>query len=240
MSSINGKSLEQCITELRKKRPMQEKKGSTGYWYYPIELFIDAMDEVFGSEHYSHSFSEPVFRQVSSGQEMLTVRCTITLTGDDGTVVKRIDGFGDREIAYSNDKHRADLGNFTSTAAALAFKDACKYLGIFGYRTTNKPENKAVKSNDELVRFSATDMFYQQGESKGNPIWKLPVKLNGSDGEVVFYHNQTAKKAEQFNSLFSFVQDGLERGKKVTVKLKVRSSGDYNGIPQYVFKDFEG
>ena len=242
MSTVNGKSFSECVSELQKIRPSKEQKGSTGYWYYPIELFTDAMDKVFGSEHYSHSFSDPIYRQVGSGQEMLTVRCTLTIYGDNGEVIKRMDGFGDKEIPYSKDNGRADVGNLTSSVGTLALKDACKYLGIFGYRTTSAEKKKKPQEqqkSDELVRFAVTDMFYQQGESRGQPIFKLPVMFQKKDGEVIFYHNQTAKRADRFNELYSFVQQGLESGKNVTVKLKVKPSGDYNGIPQYVFKDFE-
>ena len=247
--TVNGKAYADCVSELRKMRPPESEKGETGFFYYKIEAFTEAMDMVFGNEHYRFRFSEPYYRLLRSGQEMISVRCTLEIIGDDGTVVKSIDGYGDREILYANQSGRADVGNITSATATFAFKDACKYLGIFGYRTNDslksrKPgqsSKKSTKAKEENLNLIVSDMFYQQGESKGKPIWKLPVilKADGKAAEVVFYHNQTSKKAERFNELFNFVENGLSKKQgTVTLKLSVSPSGEYNGIPQYVFKDF--
>lgn len=252
MSRVNGKEYEACIAELQAMRPPQEEKGNTGYWYYPIEAFTEAMDQVFGNEHYNLCYYDPIYRVIASGQEMVTVRCTLTIVDDDGRPVKRVDGFGDKELFYGKGSDRADVGNLTSSTAALAFKDACKYLGIFGYRTTafkkqdkpaaRKSEAKKEKGakKEEAINIIVSDMFYQQGESHGQPIWKLPMKTKADQvpGEVVFYHNQTAKKAEKFNELFAFVESGLSGSKHLTLKLIATPSGEYNGIQQYVFKDF--
>ena len=173
--------------------------------------------------------------------------------------IKSVDGFGDREILYAKSGGRADLGNLTSSAAANAFKDACKYLGIFGYRTeasdvkVDRPEkaqdkgagkSSDKKASDVSVNFIVTDMFYDQGpDSKGSPVWKLPVK-NKADmvrGEVVFYHNMISPKAERFNELYAFVEKSLadkERSGNISCKLKVKPSGERDGLLQYVFKDF--
>ena len=215
---------------------------------------------MFGNEHYNIRFHEPAYRVIGSGQEMVTVRCTLTIVDDSGAPVKVVDGFGDKEIAYAKANNRADVGNLTSSTAALAFKDACKYLGIFGYRTTAfkkqdkkpaatatdkaktaKPTAKKEKKPEEALNFIVTDNFYQQGESKGQPIWKLPVAVmsDGSCGEVVFYHNQTEKIAQRFNELLSFVDTGISEKKgTITLKLTVTPSGDFNGKAQYVFKNF--
>lgn len=258
MSMVNGRPFEECVAELKAMRPPQEPKGSTGYWYYPIEAFNEAMDAVFGIGHYNLAFSEPIYRAIGSGQEMVTVRCTLTIVDDDGQPVKRVDGFGDKEVFYDKNSHRADVGNLTSSTAALAFKDACKYLGIFGYRTNAGRQEKAQsgkkkntsgsagkeKKPEEALNLIVTDKFYQQGENKGQPVWKLPIKKNegnkpGEAGEVVFYHNQTEKVAGRFNELIAFVANGLDKGKgRVTLRLMVTPSGEYNGLPQYVFKDF--
>lgn len=251
---INGRTYGECIAMLKAMRPKKEDKGNTGFQYYPIETYMEAMDEVFGNGHYNIAFSEPYYRAIGSGQEMITVRCTVTVISDEGITLKRVDGMGDKEIAYAKANGRADVGNLTSSAATAAFKDACKYLGIFGCRTGDKqPESKAKqetakpaaagkeKKPDETLNLVVSDMFYQQGEVKGHPVWKLPVarKDDKSQGEVVFYHNQTAKKAEKFNELLTFVENGLPDKKgKITLKLLVTPSGEFKGMPQYVFKDF--
>lgn len=251
---INGKKYSELVKELQSMRPKKTPKGNTGFWYYPIEEFVSAMDAVFGNGHYNTELSEPYYRQVASGQETVTVRCTLTIIDDEGRVAKRCDGYGDREIQYAKNGGRADLGNLTSSASANAFKDACKWLGIFGYRMdakdsggSEKPERQEQKARggkkpEVSVNFVVTDMFYQhEPNAKGEPIWKLPVKgkADGEAGEVIFYNNIVRGRAERFNQLFAHVEKTFSSGKgTATCKLKVTPSGEMNGLKQYVFKDF--
>jgi hypothetical protein len=244
--TVGGKPFEAALKQLREARPPKEDKGNTGFSYYSIEAFISAMDDALGCEGYSFSYSEPIYRVLKNEQEMISVRCSLSIYADDGSILKRTEGFGDKEVMVSKEKGRVDVGNLTASAATLAFKDACKYLGIFGYRTTGEDtggktaragSSQKATAKDEVKIFVVKQMFYEQGESRGYPILKLPVEADCGKGEVIFYHNQTSSDAETFNSLYSHVEKSLGKG-TVTVKLKVKPSGERDGLKQFVFKSF--
>lgn len=250
MSTVNGMPFEEALKKLRDARPEKEEKGDTGFLYYNIDTFISTLDQILGCGGYSFSYSDPICRMISTGQEMLTVRCSLDIYADDGSIIKHCEGFGDREVMPSKGTGRVDVGNLTASVGTFAFKDACKYLGIFGYRTSasgaQKRDNRSknggksrAKDNaaDEVVNFSVLEQFYQNGESGGFPVWKLPVRAGGVKGEVVFYHNQTKANAEKFNRFMMYVKDGVDKG-TVTVRLKVKPSGERQGLQQYVFKAF--
>lgn len=249
---INGKPLSKCLEELREfKANVKEKDmGKKSYDYIPIEDFVVAFNTVFGAEHYSIDYSELTYHKIASGQDMLTVKCTITLIGDDGFPILHKDGYGGEDFSYQKENGRdGNLKNAPHNATTSAFKNAAKWFNAFGFYTAKGKDGSAKtdsKSSDKKpanrkpevnISVNTVDGFFSGGLENGTKkdIWKVRATLasDKSDCEVIFYPNQYGKDEKTFNAL----REMADR-KSVSMRITVTDCGEREGVKQFVFKEY--
>ena len=83
--TVNGKPMSDILSALSK--PGKTDKDYSGKNYIKIEHYYARMNEVVGVDHYNVAFSDETFRTVMSGQELISVKCTIEILDDDYKVI---------------------------------------------------------------------------------------------------------------------------------------------------------
>lgn len=165
----NGKNLADAIREFRQdKEPTSSKFGK--YDYFRIEEYVELLDQCFGADGYGVSYSEGSSIQVSPTQVVFLVKATVSVYGEDGSVVYRFEGYGTHEPtreAEKDDRGKPISGTFSDRAINLetlgmvgcvnALKSACTQLGCFGMRnlTENTKPNAAARNGAPAVRGTA-------------------------------------------------------------------------------------
>ncbi len=259
---VNGKTLKQIFQELREFKGNVEKKngGKRDFDYIPIESFFSAFDEVIGTENYSVEYSELTYVKVSSGQDMVTCKCSITLLGDDGLPVLRKEGYGASEFVYAKETGKdSGLNNEPHIATTSAFKSAAKWFGVFGTYLEDAPAAKASSSDTKAkaekpaddksgdkskdkkpeinISVHTKDSFFSGGKDKrtDKDVWKIKATLDSdkSECEVVFYPNQYGKNEKYFAALKE-----MSSQKSVGLRIVVNDCGERNGFRQFIFKDY--
>ena len=261
--TVNGRPWDECLREIRayKKKTKQKDAGNgKSYGYFPIDEYFQRLDEVIGTDHYLVETDDFQKIRMESGQEMMIVRCKISILDDQGRVIVTKSAYGGTEIQYAKATGRdSGIGNAPGNACKDAFKAAAELFGILGYhgyRTSEgaeKPHRERVsdtpapvkgeenpEKKDAPVNFVSEGAFFEAGERNGRTIWKLAAhervsdqKLKSSVSEVIFYPNQYGKDAEKFNTFFSMVAR-----QATPFKATVQACGLREGKSQYIFKGF--
>ena len=237
--TINGKTLADALEELQREE-RTSSKGNTGFKYIEIESFFNRMDEVLGCFNYSVEYPEFNIFESPDGQILLRARCRITLYSDDREIIKVCEGYGDHELSKSNTNGKFLIKNCTSNTTCAAFKDACKCLGIFGYRrdnTSDKPSvnpstytEKAEEVSDNTTTAS-TFRIVEPFKMFGNGNYKVKADKEGETCEVVFFQNQYSKEKKKFLEILDYCQD-----KQLKIVLLVTKGRLFNGVQQYIYK----
>lgn len=260
--TVNGRPWAECLQEIRKyKKKTKQKEAGNGksYGYFNIDEYIQRLDEVIGTDHYMVETGDFDLIRMDSGQEMMIVRCKISILDDEGRVIISKSAYGGTEIQYAKATGRdSGIGNAPGNACKDAFKAAAELFGILGYhgykaedeaRTGALPAGTGAKGEGVLPHKEQKDLsmnlvsegaFFDAGERNGRTVWKLSAheKVNDSQlkaevCEVIFYPNQYGKEAKKFNDFYAEVAK-----RPVPFRVLVQSCGKREGRPQYIFKGF--
>lgn len=255
MSTFNGKTWAEAVDYLRSARPTKKQDNGQGKPYVDIVQFFRFMDEAFDGL-YSYDMSEPYHLTLANGQEAVSVKVTLTIFDDDGNRRCSYAGAGTIPYYMNNKGKCTNIQQAYPNAALSAFKDACKGLGIFGYRRTvieetgQQPQTggsssgagkaSAPKKNREsLVFHTEGSMFAPEKDGvplrdKDNrPVWKVGGNVDKKPAELIFYPSYYNKNTDKFNSLYSKCSTG-----KLSLRVVVTPCGEREGKAQYVFYDY--
>ncbi len=257
--TVNGKDITTILNQLSK--PGKKDKDYSGKDYIKIEHYYARMNEVVGVDHYNVSFSDETFRTVMSGQELISVKCTIEILDDDYNVILKKEGYGATELKYTKETGKSDgLKNIPTIACSSAFKEACKTLGIFGLRPTGFSDDDSVsadsvKSEDKPKKASAKKSTVAE-ESKGKSyslstispaeevrqdrtgktVYRLKCTEGGTDRriDVIVYPNNYTSCEEKVMQMVNLMSE-----RKLSVNLICDSlTTPKDGVEQVVFKQF--
>ena len=142
----NDKTLADAIREFRAyKKPSEMKFGK--YNYFKIEEYVELLDECFGIDGYSVSYSDAETVTVSPTQVVFLVKATVSVYGEDGSVVYTFEGYGTHEPTREAEKdadgnpikgtvsdRAINLETLGQVGCVNALKSACTQLGCFGMR----------------------------------------------------------------------------------------------------------
>lgn len=253
---VNGKSLEEALKILTKKtKPTKTLTGKYPYW--PIDSYIDRMNEAFGPLNYSvESLSDIKADRLDNGQIFFSTRCRVTIFDDEGKVVCFKDGFGAKEPTLAKETGKdGGIKNLPNNAFIAAFKAACHQLNIFSVRvecdesasenSESEDADNHSKSSEKIPTVNKVfslkpdgDFFKEREDKDGKPIYHL--KAYDPDNKekflIIFYPNQYGKDTEKFNRLLVTVSN------KGNIRLNIKasvSSVDSAGVTSIVFKGYE-
>ncbi|MBQ7067173.1 MAG: hypothetical protein IJN92_10180 [Lachnospiraceae bacterium] len=243
--TIKGRTLQEAFSLLR--------APYTGKWKYkknipfiPIEGFSERMDQVFGPDNIWIEFTEPKLICLSTtGQEVFVNMCHLTIFDDSGNIYRKTDGIGATEILPSQTSGKqSGLGNSPASTATLAYKDACKRLGIFGETledesgSKNNTVDKASQKDTEkrIVSFTIMTAFTEKTSNKGSS-WRCPVTVkekNGTktEGTLVVFNN-VYNSDEKVKRLIATASDNPKY--TVTAEVTVNTTYDKDKV-NYILK----
>ena len=220
----NGKNFKDALKEIQKYKAPTEKKNDR-YDYYSYDEYTDTMNAAFGSDGYRHSYDNFHITELSNGQLLSSLSCTIEILDEQGQVCFTAMGIGTKENERSSDKEKyVFLNNLGYLAQQAAFKSACKSLFVFlGKDKPAREDSGAVDNrvqehggNKDLldIRIAVCGGMLELGNDRdsGRPRYKLicnPV-VDGKEKtdnpiEVLFYPNQYMKNYNNYNGLEKFV-----------------------------------
>ena len=244
---VNGKKWSDVLNALNVAKPKKGKKVK--FEYIPIEEYVKILDNNVGMSNYTVEFDMPQYVQISSGQDLLTTKCRISVYDDDGTLITFKEGLGASDFAYSADNGGRDVNvkNSPVYAQQSAFKTAAKALGCFDFYGTYGPADSSDSPDEpeaaerrpsrdagkSKVITARTDGVFFEIDGRGDkPTYKLPVRIDGEDAvsELIFYPNNYEKISQKFNQLAAMVTN-----KSVLIKPSVRPCGEREGRKQFVF-----
>lgn len=148
--TINGKTLEQVISELQAPFAQQEfKDNPAGYIYLPYESYRKRIDSVIGVFGYDFTITQTDWVIVGEKSHISCIG-TLSLRDDAGNIVVVKSATGDADVIYRNsDGAVVKSGNDAKTAANDAFKSCCRMLGIGDEQLRAKrTENRKNSSPD--------------------------------------------------------------------------------------------
>lgn len=243
--TIKGRTLMEAVSLLR--------APYTGKWKYkkdipfiPIEGFSERMDQVFGPDNIWIEFTEPKLISLSStGQEVFVNMCHLTIFDDSGKIYRKTDGIGATEILPSQKTGKqSGLGNSPASTATLAYKDACKRLGIFGETLDDESgtkNNTGAKNNQKetekkIVFFTIMAAFTEKTSSNGSS-WRCPVTAkenNGTktEGTLVVFNN-IYNSDEKVQRLIATASDNPKY--TIHAEVTVNTTYDKNNV-NYILK----
>ena len=256
MSMVNGRQLSDVLAELRVKRQPDPKNNKAGKPFFSIKEYMQLFDSAVGVCNYNIDYSDYTFSQTSSGQELYSVKCRISILDDDGRVVLYRECYGGYVMQQEHNTGKdVNLQNSAEFVCNTAFKNAAKKFGVFGKyedgegskdydnrssnqgtSTDSKPANKEVNA----INVRSCGTFTKVSEDNGRPVYTLCAKVVSGDkmeedtSNIVFYPNQYKNCAELLNKCISACSDG----KQHDIRLKVSTAKPRNGVKQYIFKGF--
>lgn len=256
MNTVNGRALKEVLDELQKyKNPLH--KTHNGYGYFKTDEYVCAFDDIVGVANYNVEYTDYKYQKISTGQELFSVKCSITIFDDEGKPLIKREGYGGYVCKYERDtKKDVNLQNSPDFVCSYAFKNAAKRFGIFGLKkgirdTSATNAVGATKSNQKnrdgnvsketsVINFYAEDCFVQIREDDGRPVYKLNAHKIISDTEmeketsdIIFYPKQYSRNAEVFNKYVSDCGNGKK--KQLRIKAMIRESGQKK---TYIFMGF--
>ena len=225
MSMVNGRPLKEVLNELRAYREPPHKTYA-GHKYFETSEFIGAFDEIVGVANYLVEYTDHSYQKISTGQELFSVKCIITIIDDDCKPVLKRECYGGYVCKYNDTGSDVNLQNSLDFVCSYAFKNAAKRFGIFGLKTTDikggtsdvvkdeKPANtdngNKKSSEAKVINFVTEGAFENFREDNGRPVYRLSARQKFDDKhmsttpvEIIFYPNQYSKTkevAEAFNS----------------------------------------
>ncbi len=243
---VNGRDWNEVLESLKSAVP---KKGDVmDFSYIPIKEFIRLLDSNIGVSNYTVEYSDLKYISIKSGQDLLSVKCRLTIIDDEGEHFIFKEGLGGSEYSYSAKNNGRDVTckNSPIYAQQSAFKSAAKALGCF-YLSEYSNEGGNEQSSDrrsepskprkgvDILKVDSCGAFYIVDGSGDMPTYKLPVKIKGEQckSELIFYPNNYGKVSQKLNRLIVKVKEG-----SVYIKPSVRQCKDWNGVKQYVFLGF--
>lgn len=220
--------------------------GKKKYPYYTYKKYYKALDEFVGLSNVTIEYGQMQYIQISSGQEMFYISCTVTIYDETGRTLSRT-GYAGREVYLTDAGREVNLSNLPEDVQKLAFKNACKAFGLLvppRNNTLQAPKDTADTSkrtsNEKLrLSFVTEGAFFVCGEQKGKSIYKVKAHLVDGErmkseiSEIVFYPNRTTKYTDLMNQYISKSQSGPQK-----LRLEVTESGVRDGIQQYIFCGF--
>jgi hypothetical protein len=240
---INNVPFKECLDALRVYRKAEKELEVNGnkFPYHSVEEYKDILDSVVGNDHYTCDFSDYGMTVLSSGQQMLTVKCRLAFLDDDYKEICHKESYGGSEIQYArNTGKAAGLGNEPENACQAAFKNACKCFGIFGNKKSPKKDTPAAKKEvpaSPVMFFIRAGEISQVSEANGRPVYKALAHKASDTGyakeavHLLFYPNNYSKCTEKLNALIS-----SKGGSKISVTYKELEPRD--GVAQLLFTGF--
>ncbi|MBR4604623.1 MAG: hypothetical protein IKO41_00140 [Lachnospiraceae bacterium] len=213
MASIklrNEKLLADAIREFRTYKEPSEKKFDR-YDYFKIEEYVELLDECFGVDGYAVSYSDAESVTVSPTQVVLLVKATVSVYGEDGSVVYTFEGYGTHEPtreAQKDEKNKPVPGTISDRAINLetlgqvgcvnALKSACTQLGCFGMRTLDSGRRKSAAGRSATPRPSGSYVAPRANNGAPAPAAARPSAApaqteQAPDVEKSFYVCEPAK-----------------------------------------------
>ncbi len=139
MPTINQKTIQEVLTELKKPFPAEEIKirDFDNQPYISVGTFIDRLNEVLGADHYSDEYSDITIFNAKDSYCVSAV-CTLSILDDDYKVIFKKSMAGGSNINFPKDKETktrisetTSMPNDIASACQDAFKRVCsKRLGI--------------------------------------------------------------------------------------------------------------
>jgi hypothetical protein len=201
----NGKALAEAIAEFRRdKAPSAKKFGK--YDYYKIEEYVELLDNCFGLDGYSVDYAEAGTLAVSPSQVVYNVKATVSVYGEDGSVVYRFSGYGTHEPtreAQKDENGNPINGTVTDRAINLeilgmvgcanALKSACTQLGCFGMR--NLTEDGNASSYRSNYKGGCGQQGYGNRKGAASGQGGAQTTSDATDEEKVFYVESKATES---------------------------------------------
>lgn len=228
----NGKELAQAIAEFRKdKEPTFSKFGK--YDYFKIEEYVDLLDQCFGVDGYTVDYTEAGTVTVSPTQVVYNVKATVSIYGEDGSVVYRFSGWGTHEPireAQKDENGKPITGTFSDRAINLetlgmvgcvnALKSACTQLGCFGMRNLEGGSSLTAPGRAATPKPAASSRP-AASQSRQNVA---PAAQAAPDEEKSFFVNEAARdggKDRNGNAVFILPCHEIVDGKPVEKKSEI-------------------
>ena len=258
MSTVNGRTLNEVLRDLRVHKDATFFTPD-GHPYYKTAEFVSAFDNIVGVANYNVEYTDHSFRQISTGQELFSVKCIITIIDDDGKPVLKRECYGGYVCKYAKQSgNDVNLQNSLDFVCSYAFKNAAKRFGVFGLKTTAADEDKhkieerkngndAAKTSKEkkptcVVEIYAKKPFERKDDNCDRPTYYLHGytvdENNKSSGQakIIFYPNLYSKYADELNTHISkcLKPEGWTRMRILVSPCE----SDKSNVPTYVFKGF--
>ena len=256
---VNGRTLNEVITQLRAYREPPHKTPDGKHKYFTAEELISAFDEIVGVCNYNVAYTDYSYRQISTGQEVFSVKCSISIISDDGEELLKRECYGGYECKYSNTTGKdVNIQNSSNTVCSYAFKNCASRFGVYGLKVSTakesaqdtvseeKPKASAEKNtaSNSVMNFCTDGAFAKVGATDGRPVYKLAAheivgtKLKEQTSYIVFYPNQYSKTAESakiLNAYISRCEKGQTKIRILTKPLKPEKDGSL----AYLFLGFD-
>lgn len=245
MRMVNGKPFNEVMIALREKKAPTETLP-TGKKYFKSSDFFSTFDDIVGPCNYEIEYSDYTYTRISTGQELFSVKCRITIIDDNGEPILYKESYGGYAVKYEKEtKKEVNLQNSPDFVCTYAFKACAKKFGIFGINSTDsgalhttrvEAVDKEIKK-DIFINVFADSKFVNIGDKDGRPMYRLDAHevVNEQQcceklSQIIFYPNQYNKCADRLNAEIS----ALEKGQQRLLRLKVKPLDD----KKYCFKDF--
>lgn len=254
MSMVNGRDLREVLADLRQYRKPTSKTND-GYGYFKTEEIVGAFDEIVGVSNYNVEYTDHKYTPISTGQELFSVKCIITILDDDGNAVLKRECYGGYVCKYAKSNgNDVNLQNSLDFVCSYAFKNAAKRFGIFGLKTKTIGDDVApvIEKNvgnvgndksktDKVMSFVTEGHFETEREKDGRPVYTISAheivsadKVKSELSNIIFYPNQYKNCAETFNKCIA----RCSSDKPARLKIKIGCLPARDGVSQYVFKGF--
>ena len=250
--TINGKPLEECAKQLLNGFPVEKiKRQEEGnkYPYIEEDDMVTFLNEVVSLFNYSFSCEPPMFTQV--GERMLcTVKGSLTVYDDAGTVVKSFDNVGS-EVFNPNSKkdNLQDVAKNAMTdcwkrCLSKGLKIGCKQLKEFSEKNPVSTPKTSVPSS--IPAPTATAQVQPETVLAGESVYSvvvdgpikdvakgyyIPVLMNGTRYEMILWKSTAAEvlahSGWEIRGFLSFCMKGVPMNVYGDIKV-------YNGNNQLI------
>lgn len=254
--------MKSVMKQLAERKEMTEQLEN-GYAYRNINEYLERLESVLGTEHYNTEYRN-VESLVVGNQLVISCVCRITILDDNFQPVLYKEGCGATEVSrYKKDKEGfVNLKGAYHVAETDAFKNACKALGVFGFKENKKSggagnesshngstqntqsNNSTGATGRKFLNITCASMepfeIVRDDRNSGQPVYKVSVAMyedrvlnREKKAAVIFYPNKYAKATETLNSCI-----GRAKENQVNLRMHVQVSSERDGIPQYIFDSF--
>lgn len=194
------------------------------YPYYPIEEYRDRFKEACGGvEGYKAEYSALEQFQFPTGQIVYSMKCTLSILDEDGTVLMSKEGYGTHEVAVNDSGNFINLGTLGRTLMADSFKTAADEYRIFGGKSSanrgaqggNRTSSASTNANPTTAA-STSERFYfkdvptcKKDKNGIDSYTALGYKVVGNGQceqtptTLLLYSNNYKNYAKQLNALLS-------------------------------------